>query len=74
LETVGRQSVKVRRPCHNVGAGERAATSENDMKNARIEANSDETQADEGQEGRTRDPDSGGENRSQLSDRSDVAW
>jgi hypothetical protein len=34
-----------RRPCHKLGAGESAATSENDMRNARIEANRGETQS-----------------------------
>jgi hypothetical protein len=47
------------------GAGE-SATSESDMKNARIEANGDETQADGRQEATTHDPDSGGEKRSQM--------
>jgi hypothetical protein len=48
------------------GASERPATSENDMKKARIEANRDETQAEEGPEDNIHDPDSGGENRSQF--------
>jgi hypothetical protein len=54
-------------------ASESAATSENDMKNARIEANSEETQVDEREEDRIHVPDSGGQNRSQMSDHSDVA-
>jgi hypothetical protein len=42
------------------------------MKNARIEAKRDETQTDEGQEDKMQDLDSGGENRSQMSNRSDA--
>jgi hypothetical protein len=43
------------------------------MKNTRIEANDDETQTQEGPEDNIHDPDSGDENRTQMSDRSDVA-
>jgi hypothetical protein len=43
------------------------------MKNARNEANRYETQADERQEDRTHNRDSGDENRTQMSDRSDAA-
>jgi hypothetical protein len=53
-------------PVRAYGAGGSAATSENDVKNARIEANSDETQTDEGQEDKMQNLDSGGENRSQI--------
>jgi hypothetical protein len=54
-------------------ASESAATSENDMRKARIEANRDETQADEGQGDEMQNLDSGGENRSQMSNLSDAA-
>jgi hypothetical protein len=47
--------------------------SEDDTKNARNEAKPDETQTDEREEDRIQNPDSGGENRTQMSDRSDVA-
>jgi hypothetical protein len=53
-------------PVRAHGGSESAATSDKEMKNARIEANRDETQVDEGQEGRIQVPDSGGENRSQM--------
>jgi hypothetical protein len=60
-------------PVRANGRSESAATSESRMKNERIEANGDEMQADGGQEDRMQNLDSGGENRSQMSDRSDVA-
>jgi hypothetical protein len=43
------------------------------MKNAQNEAKRDVTQADEGQEDKMQNLDSGGEKRSQFKDRSDVA-
>jgi hypothetical protein len=43
------------------------------MKKARNEAKCDETQVDEGQEDKMQKLDSGGEKRSQMSDRSDAA-
>jgi hypothetical protein len=46
--------------------------SEIGVKNARIEAKRDEMHTDERGEDRIHDPDSGGENRTQMSDRSDV--
>jgi hypothetical protein len=60
-------------PVRAIGAGESATTSENGMKNARIEAKLDETQTDERQEDKMQNLDSGGQNRTQMPDRSDVA-
>jgi hypothetical protein len=51
------------------GADDNAATSENGMRNAGIEANGDEAQADDLQKDRVFDPDHVGEERTQVRDR-----
>jgi hypothetical protein len=53
-------------PVQVSGTGANAVTSENDIKNAQIEANDDEAQVDELQEDNTHTHDAGGEKRTQF--------